>query len=291
MSARRLYAAAPSAGTRALKEVRAMTGAGLLDCKKALAESGDDIDAALKWLEHRGIAKADKKRGRAAAAGAVAVAQVEGDAGGIVVFELNSESDFVARTEQFLKLMSVVQHAAAGTAAALAAADRPRLLEVLQGDEQLAAAITDGIAKTGENIKLRRAVWIPCPEHGAAGCYIHNKVPANDHVAGAGLVASICCVAPELPAPVGNPAALAQAATQLAQHILAESVSESSGTPLREQQFMGTEKTVGGWLKAKAKAAGCKRIEVSNTLLWRCGEGVEVQQSNFAEEVAKMTQA
>ena len=110
-----------------VKELREKTGAGMMDCKKALTECDGDISKAIDWLREKGIAKAAKKSGRIAAEGLSRVA-VEGNVG--VIFEVNSETDFVAKNDQFLALLDTIQQVLiekrpADLAAALACRQRP----------------------------------------------------------------------------------------------------------------------------------------------------------------------
>ena len=91
-----------------VKELREKTGAGMMDCKKALTETDGDIAAAIDWLREKGIAKSQKKAGRIAAEGLTRVA-TEGNTG--IIFEVNSETDFVAKNEQFLHLLDVIEKA------------------------------------------------------------------------------------------------------------------------------------------------------------------------------------
>ena len=259
-------AAAPST-TQLIKEIRASTGAGLMDCKKALTASDNDVEAALKWLETRGIAKADKKRSRVAANGVVAAVQGgEDGASGVCVAELNSESDFVAKTQAFGGLVGVIAPAvrAAEAAGSAEAASAALTAEALNADAEVSKAVTGAIATTGENIVLRRAVYVPRPEHGAVGFYVHNKSTSTPD---AGLTCAVVSLAPEPANAVRDHDEFVATARQVAQHIVAESLSSDKNTPLREQKFMQSEKTVGGFLKQRAKAVGCKKIQVLIKLL------------------------
>ncbi|NUQ18901.1 MAG: translation elongation factor Ts, partial [Sphingomonas sp.] len=151
-----------------VKELRERTGAGMMDCKKALAENNGEMDASIDWLRAKGLAAAAKKAGRTAAEGLVGVA-VEGNRGAVV--EVNSETDFVAKNEIFQDFVRNVaklafQH---GTdIEALGAAQYPEGGTVQE-------KLTDNIAKIGENQSLRRADVLEVNE-GAVVSYVHNQV-------------------------------------------------------------------------------------------------------------------
>src|SRR5690606_13560737 len=147
-----------------VKELRERTGAGMMECKKALTENNGDIDAAAEALRKSGLAKADKKADRVAAEGRVAAAQAAGKA---VLVEVNSETDFVAKDENFASFTSAVAQAAleAADIEALKAAKLPSGETV----EEARAAV---IAKVGENVQVRRMARIDSDNHVAA--YVHG---------------------------------------------------------------------------------------------------------------------
>src|SRR3954462_869033 len=151
-----------------VKELRERTGAGMMDCKKALAENSGEMEAAIDWLRAKGLAAAAKKAGRPAAKGLVGIA-VEGTRGAMV--EVNSETDFVAKNEQFQQFV--------GNVARLALAHGTDI-EAL-GNAQyptggtVSEALTENIAKIGENQSLRRAAILEVGE-GAVVSYVHNQV-------------------------------------------------------------------------------------------------------------------
>src|SRR5690606_40810057 len=134
-----------------VKQLRDQTGAGMMDCKAALTETGGDFEAAVDWLRKKGLAAAAKKAGRVASQGLVGVA-VSGRRGAMV--EVNSETDFVARNEEFQKLVRQIAQLALETDG-----DRDRLLQaVVPGTGRTVAdEITQAIAVIGENINLRRS--------------------------------------------------------------------------------------------------------------------------------------
>ena len=153
-----------------VKDLREKTGAGMMDCKNALSETGGDIEAAVDWLRKKGLAKAAKKSGRVAAEGLVGVA-VEDQIG--VVVEVNSETDFVARNDDFQALVRGVlavalDHAPEVDAAQTLGAHYP-------GGGTVSEAIANAIATIGENMTLRRAQGLKVAE-GAIGHYVHGSV-------------------------------------------------------------------------------------------------------------------
>ena len=150
-----------------VKELRDQTGAGMMDCKAALAESGGNLEAAVDWLRKKGLSKAAKKAGRVAAEGLIGVAATATK--GIVV-EVNSETDFVARNDLFQGLVKMIADAALG-----AGADVQKILDAKAGAITIADAIADTIAKVGENMTLRRAAELSVGQ-GAIGSYVHSSV-------------------------------------------------------------------------------------------------------------------
>lgn len=155
-----------------VRDLREKTGAGMMDCKKALTESGGDIEAAIDWLRKKGLSQAAKKAGRTAAEGLVAIALA--DRSGAMV-ELNAETDFVARNDGF--------QAAAKTLAELALAGSGQMEDLLQtpypGTERVVSEeITNLVATIGENMNLRRCGKLSVSE-GVVASYVHNALAPN----------------------------------------------------------------------------------------------------------------
>ena len=295
-----------------VKELREKTGAGMMDCKGALAETKGDLEAAIDWLRTKGLAKAAKKSGRVAAEGLVAAA-VAGTAG--VVVELNSETDFVARNDQFQGIVRTVAGIALNGASeieALKSAAYP-------GGGSVAEAITNAVATVGENMSLRRVAGLKVAE-GVVASYVHNQV-----VDGLGKIAVI--VALESKGDAGQLAALGR---QIAMHVAAtnpqaldagsmdESVvareravlsekAAASGKPanviekivesglktffkevcLVDQPFIhDNAKTVLQAVNEAAKSAGAP-IALKGYVRFALGEGIEKEVSDFADEVKK----
>jgi len=190
-----------------VKDLREKTGAGMMDCKNALTETNGDIEAAVDWLRKKGLAKAAKKSGRVAADGLVGVA-VEDLVG--VVAEVNSETDFVARNDDFQALVRGV------VAVALDKSPNVDVQTVLDshylGGGAVSEAISNAIATIGENMTLRRVQGLRVSE-GAIGSYVHGQV-----VDGLGRIGVIVGLESK-----GNKDALAALGRQIAMHVAAAS--------------------------------------------------------------------
>ena len=295
-----------------VKELREKSGAGMMDCKKALSETGGDMEAAIDWLRAKGIAKADKKSGRTAAEGLIGIASAGHKA---VVVEINSETDFVARNDAFQDIVRGVASVALttdGSVDAVAAATYPA------SGKTVADTIKDAIATIGENMTLRRSALLEV-KHGVVATYVHNA--AGD---GIGKVGVLVALQSE-----GDKAVLTSIGRQIAMHIAATNplairseevdpaVAErernvfieqarESGKPeaiiekmvdgrmrkffeevaLLSQAFViNPDITVGDAVKEAEKEAGAK-IEVVGMARLLLGEGIEKEESDFAAEVA-----
>lgn len=155
-----------------VKELREASGAGMMDCKKALIETDGDVDAAVDWLRTKGLSAAAKKSGRVAAEGLVGLT-VGGNAGAVV--EVNSETDFVARNEQFQEFVSTITGLALaneGDQEAVKSSGYPG------NDRTVDEELTQLIATIGENMSIRRMSALAV-ENGVIGSYTHNAVATN----------------------------------------------------------------------------------------------------------------
>jgi elongation factor Ts len=294
-----------------VKELRERTGAGMMDCKKALAEANGEMEAAIDWLRAKGLAAAAKKAGRTAAEGLVGVA-VEGNRGAVV--EVNSETDFVAKNEIFQDFVRNVARLALqhGTdVEVLGAAQYPQGGTVQE-------KLTDNIAKIGENQSLRRAAIVEVSE-GAVVSYVHNQVAP-----GLGKIGVLVALESAAPAETLNALGKQIAMHVAAAHPLALSAEElpaelverersiamekarESGKPqniiekmvegglakfrkdnaLLSQLFVMDNKTpVAEVVAAAAKDAGTG-IALKAFVRFQLGEGIEKKQEDFAAEVA-----
>jgi elongation factor Ts len=294
-----------------VKELRERTGAGMMDCKKALAETNGEMEAAVDWLRAKGLSAAAKKAGRTAAEGLVGVA-VEGRRGAIV--EVNSETDFVAKNEIFQDFVRNVASIALEKGAdveAIGAAGYP-------SGGTVSEKLTDNIATIGENQSLRRAAMLEVNQ-GAVVSYVHNQVAP-----GLGKIGVL--VALESSAPADTLNALGK---QIAMHVaaahplaldadsldqdlierersIALEKAKESGKPqnivekmvegglakfrkehaLLTQLFVMDNKTpVAEVVASAAKDAGTG-IELKGFVRFQLGEGIEKKQEDFAAEVA-----
>jgi len=294
-----------------VKELRERTGAGMMDCKKALAENNGDMEASVDWLRAKGLAAAAKKAGRTAAEGLVGVA-VEGTKGAVV--EVNSETDFVAKNEQFqdfVRNVSTLALQANGDVEALKSAAYPSGGTV---EERL----TDNIATIGENQSLRRTALLQVSE-GMVVSYVHNAVAPGMGKIGV-LVALESAVAADSLQTLGkqiamhiaaaNPLALdadgLDAAMLERERAIAIEKAKESGKPdnivekmvegsmakfrkenaLLSQLFVMDNKTpVADVVAGAAKEAGSP-ITLKAFERFQLGEGIEKAESDFAAEVA-----
>ncbi len=303
-----------------VKELRERTGAGMMDCKKALSENGGDIQEAMDWLRKKGLSKAEKKAGRAASEGLVAFSTAvsgEGMTGALI--ELNSETDFVARNDQFQSLA----REASGLALA-ARGDVEAALSARAGDGVLRDAITHLVATIGENMALRRAAFLEA-KPGVVAAYMHSAI--GDGLGRLGVMvalestgdkASLLEIGRQIAMQVaaGSPAIpqsvrveeLDPALVAREREILSEQAS-GSGKPaaviekmvegrlrkyyeevvLLKQPFIrDPDKTVEAALKDYETRAGAP-IKVLGFVRFALGEGVEKKVDDFAAEVAALT--
>jgi elongation factor Ts len=219
-----------------VKELREVTGAGMMDCKAALGENDGNMEAAVDWLRKKGLAKAAKKVGRVAAEGLTGAA-VKGKKG--VVVEVNSETDFVARNDLFQGLVKMIADVALDVGTDVEAIKAAKV-----GGITIADAISDTVAKIGENMTLRRAASLSVSQ-GAVASYVHSAVTD-----GLGKMAVIVALESS-----GNAEELARIGRQVAMHVAASNPQaiDSSGLDpavVRRESDVLTEKA-----KAQGKPA------------------------------------
>ncbi|MBL8553378.1 MAG: elongation factor Ts [Phenylobacterium sp.] len=186
-----------------VKDLREKSGAGMMDCKKALQENNGDVEASMDWLRTKGIAKAAKKADRAAAEGLVAgKIAADGKSGALV--EFNAETDFVAKNDQFqsaAREFATVALGTDGTVDAITAAKTSK-------GEVVGEVVTNLIATIGENMRLRRAAKLSL-DQGAVALYLHNK--QGDDVAKLAVLVAL--------EGAGDQATLAEVARKIALHV------------------------------------------------------------------------
>jgi elongation factor Ts len=280
-----------------VKELRERSGAGMMECKKALTQNNGDVDASIEWLRKQGLAKADKKADRVAAEGRIALAQ---DGGNGVLVEINSETDFVAKDENFLKFTDEVAQTAlksgAKDAEALKAAKTSHGPTVEEGRQWL-------VAKVGENVQVRRLVRTDNAP--VLGAYVHGgrigvlvALEGGDAELARGIAMHIAAMNPQYVAPENVPAefvakekeiSLAQMSdkdkqkpAEIQEKMIAGKIRKTlNEISLTGQPFvLDTNVSVGDALaKAKARVLSFHRIAV--------GEGIEKVVEDYAAEVMK----
>ena len=280
-----------------VKELRERSGAGMMECKKALTQNNGDIDASIEWLRKQGLAKADKKADRVAAEGRIALAQ---DGGNGVLVEINSETDFVAKDENFLKFTDEVAQTALKSGAKDAESLKPAKTShgptVEEGRQWL-------VAKVGENVQVRRLVRTDNAP--VLGAYVHGgrigvlvALEGGDAELARSIAMHIAAMNPQYITPENVPAefvakekeiSLAQMSdkdkqkpAEIQEKMIAGKIKKTlNEISLTGQPFvLDTNVTVGDALaKAKAKVLTFHRIAV--------GEGIEKVVEDYAAEVMK----
>jgi len=293
-----------------VKDLRESTGAGMMDCKAALTESGGDMQAAQDWLRKKGLSKAAKKAGRVAAEGLIGAltAATRG-----VVVEVNSETDFVARNEQFQGLVKMIAQVALEVGA-----DVDKIKAAKVGAVTVETAIADAIATIGENMTLRRAASLEVGK-GVVSSYVHNAViegagkmgvivalestGKTDELAALGrqIAMHVAAANPQALDPAGlDPATVKREKDVLAdkyrqqgkpENVIAKIVESGLKTYykevcLLEQAFIhDNAKSVAQAVKEAEGKVGAP-IKVTGFVRYALGEGIEKQESDFAAEVA-----
>jgi elongation factor Ts len=296
-----------------VKDLRDKTGAGIMDCKNALGETNGDMEAAIDWLRKKGISKAAKKAGRAAAEGLVGVA-VGKNAGALV--EVNAETDFVARNEEFKSFVK-----SAADLALKEGGDLEKLLTAKHGNSNVQQTLTELVAKIGENMSVRRTVALSV-NPGVVAAYVHNA--SSPELGKIGVLVALKSTADQTK--------LSALAKQLAMHVAAASplaitpehlskdvverernvqweLAKQSGKPdnviekmmegrmrkfyedtvLLSQTFViDGETQIGKVLEKAAKELGAP-ITIESFVRFQVGEGIEKVESDFADEVAQMS--
>ncbi len=297
-----------------VKELREKSGAGMMDCKKALVECEGVFENAVDWLRKKGLSAAAKKSGREAAEGLVAIA-VEGTRAAII--ELNAETDFVARNEKFQNLARNIVKIALTNNQDI---EQLKTAKYPEGSQTVADAITDHIAIIGENMNLRRVSYLSA-KNGLVSSYVHNAIA--DGLGKIGVLVAL--------ESTGDKTKLADLGKRIAMHIAAarpesldissvkaESLerekqifadqARNSGKPeniiekmvegrvkkyyqeivLLEQIFvMDNKSTISQVLLDSAKEIGAA-VTISGFLRYELGEGIERTKTDFAAEVASM---
>ncbi|MEJ0025978.1 MAG: translation elongation factor Ts [Rhizomicrobium sp.] len=296
-----------------VKDLRDKTGAGIMDCKTALAENNGEVEAAMDWLRKKGITKAAKKAGRAAAEGLVGVA-TGGHVGALV--EVNAETDFVARNDEFKDFVK--------TAARIALeeeGDLEKLLARQIGQASVQHTLTELVAKIGENMSVRRTIMLAV-DPGVVSAYVHNA--SSPELGRIGVLVALKSTADKdklnalgkqiamhiaAAAPLAlTPGHLDPALVAKERDIQAE-LARQSGKPenviekmlegrmrkyyeetvLLQQTFViDGETRIEKVLEKASKDLGAP-VTIEGFVRFQVGEGIEKTESDFADEVAKMS--
>ncbi|HTW36804.1 MAG TPA: translation elongation factor Ts [Rhizomicrobium sp.] len=299
-----------------VKDLRDKTGAGMMDCKAALAETNGDLEAAVDWLRKKGLAKAAKKAGRVAAEGLIGVA-VGDDSGALV--EVNAETDFVGRNETFKEFVTRVAEIAREVGG-----DIEKLHEtpLRNGEAKVKDAVTEMVSKIGENIAVRRAVALSVTP-GVVCAYVHNAADGSKELGRIGVLVGLRST--------GDKAKLQALGRQLAMHIafaaplaltpehlpadlverernVQRDMARQSGKPeaviekmiegrmrkfyeetvFLSQIFAIDNETPISKVLEKASKELDAPVEIAGYYRFAVGEGIEKVESDFADEVKQM---
>lgn len=296
-----------------VKELREMTGAGMMDCKKVLVETDGDMDKSVELLREKGLAKAAKKAGRVAAEGLVKFA-FSADAKKAAVIEVNSETDFVAKNEEFVDFVANL------ATMALDATDTSMehfMAQAYEGEGTVQDALNNKIARIGENMNVRRFEQMAAPgcvyvgyshNGGQIGVVIGLETEATaEEVAAVGkdVAMQVASMNPKFVDETGvDPAWLEEEKKIAIQLLLNEGKPEAmmdkiipgkikailKEVCLVDQKFVKNgDLTVKQYVDEVGKQIG-KSIRVASMVRYEVGEGIEKIEENFAEEVAKQMQ-
>lgn len=286
-----------------VKELRELTGAGMMDCKKALTETDGDVKKAIDWLRENGLAKAAKKEGRIAAEG---LAKILIDGNRAVMVEVNSETDFVAKNEQFLALLDE-------TARTLIASDAKTVEEALTlpcAEGTLGDAFTNAVATIGEKITLRRFEIVNKNDDEIFGSYTHQggRITAITVVKGTddpqvakNMAMQVASMNPTYVSRNDMPQDVVEHERSVQEGIVANDPNLSSKPDkvkagivegrlskllqdmclVDQEYFLDTDQKCGQYLKSN-------NAEVLCFVKYTVGEGIEKKEENFAAEVAAM---
>ena len=293
-----------------VKELRERTGAGMMDCKKALVETDGDIDKAIDLLREKGLSKAAKKAGRIAAEGLVKVA-FSPDHKAAAVVEVNSETDFVAKNEEFVQFVDNLAELALN-----AESDDLESFRALpyEGEGTVADALNSKIAKIGENMNIRRIHKLSTPGvvytrylHGGGkiGVIVGIETEATaDEIAlcAKDVAMQVASMSPKFVNESQVDPAWLESEKEIAkQQLLNEGKPEAmleriipgkvkailKEVCLVDQKFVkNSDQTVAQYVEEEAKKLG-KSMKVVEMVRYEVGEGIEKKEENFAEEVAK----
>ena len=279
-----------------VKELRERTGSGMMECKKALVASNGDIDAAIEAMRKSGLAKADKKSGRVAADGVIAI-ETSADGKSAVMLEVNSETDFVAKAEDFIKFVAQVGN----TVLAAQPADLDALMALsVEGGESIDTIRQTLIAKIGENIQIRRFTMMNV-EDGVIGSYRHGdrigsmvKLTGGDMTLAKDIAMHVSASRPQAISAADLPAELLEkerdiVATQARESGKPEAIIDKM-VEGRMKKFVNEISLLGQYFVKDPDVTVEKLVTKSSATVneiacYEVGEGIEKKEDNFAEEV------
>jgi len=300
-----------------VKDLRDKTGAGMMDCKAALAETGGDLEAAVDWLRKKGLARAAKKAGRVAAEGLIGVT-VHGDTGALV--EVNAETDFVARNDTFKEFVTQVAKVAREVGG-----DIEKLHEtpLKSGGAKVKDVLPEMVAKIGENISVRRAVALSVTP-GVVSVYVHNAADGSRELGKIGVLVGLrstadkeklAALGKQIAMHIAAAAPLALTPEHLSPDLIArerdiqKELARQSGKPeaviekmiegrmrkfyeesvLLSQVFViDGETPVSKVIEKASKELGAP-VEIAGYYRFAVGEGIEKIDGDFGDEVRKMS--
>lgn len=278
-----------------VKDLREMTGAGMMDCKKALAETNGNMDEAVNWLREKGIAKSAKKEGRIAAEG---LANIYVDGNKAIILEVNSETDFVSKNEEFVGMIDTI-----GTALlASDATDIESAKKIETAEGTIEELIINKTAKIGEKLSLRRFAIINKEDDEFFGSYIHmgGKIAALTVVKGASseIAKDVAMQAAAMKPLYTFPSEVPADVLDNEKNVLKEqAMNEGKPADIAEKMVEGRIKkfykeiclTEQAFIKdgsmSVEKYVTNNGGEIKNMIRYEVGEGMEKRSDNFAEEV------
>ncbi len=278
-----------------VKELRERSGAGMMECKKALVETKADIETAIEWLRKQGLAKADKKAGRIAAEGRIVLAQ---DGKGAVLVEINSETDFVAKDENFVAFADQTAKIALSSGATTAEALKSATIAGVGTVEGARQAL---VAKVGENVQIRRLARIA--SSGPIGAYVHGgrigvlvELKGGNAEIARGIAMHIAAMNPPYISPDHVPADIVAKEKEIALaqvkdsgkpiDILEKMIQGKLRKTLSEMSLTGQPYVLDNAITVEA-ALKKDGAEVLSFHRLAVGEGIEKKEEDFAAEVMK----
>ncbi|HOZ54057.1 MAG TPA: translation elongation factor Ts [Bacilli bacterium] len=285
--------------TELIKELRDLSGAGIMDCKKALEENNNDMDAAIKWLREKGISKAAKKVDRIAAEG---LSTIVIDGNKAVITELNCETDFVAKNEKFQKFLQDISKVILNSDAKTL----EEAFELKYEDGKLSDGIVNITAVIGEKISLRRLKVLSKTENQVFGPYIHmggkisvlTVLDGTDEVVAKDVAMHAAAMRPSY---IRKEDVSTEELDSEKEILKEQAINEGKTPEIAEKMVMGRiskfykdvcleeQEFVKDNSITVAKYVENNKMKIVDMVRYEVGEGMEKRSDNFAEEVANIT--